>query len=74
MTDRAAVRDQKITAGERQGLRNQLAELAGTNDQHAVAGTYGELILDGQRGGQRLDEDGRIRGDLVGDTMKVRER
>ncbi len=48
-------------AGEYQGLGDELAQLAVAYYEHAIARRDRDLLLDLERGGQRLGEHGGLR-------------
>ena len=65
---------QQIAGGEAQGLRDQLAEFPVPQDEHPVAGVQGNLLLDLERGGERLGEGGRVGRDVVRNGVQVFDR
>ena len=63
--------NQQGAAGEREGLRHELAELPVAHHEHTVAEADRDLLLDLERRGERLCEYGGIRGHGVRNRMQV---
>ena len=66
--------DVKLGAGEREHLRDELAEAAGADEQHAVGRGDVDLLQDLERRGERLGEDRCVVAHAVGHAVQVRER
>ena len=71
---RAAADDGELTAGQREGERDQRAEFARPDHHHPVGRADLDLLLDFQRGGQRFGKNGGLIGDGGGDRVEVFER
>src|SRR5207244_6646418 len=62
---------EQCAAGEREGLRDELAQLAVAHDEDAVARADRDLLLDLEGRGERLGEHGGIGGYDIGAEVEV---
>ena len=61
--------DVKLRAGQREHLRDELAQAAGPDEQHAVGGRYVDLLEDLEGRGERLGEDRSVVAHAVGHAV-----
>ena len=63
-----------MRSGEREHLRDELAQPPRSHEQHPVVGRDAHLLEDLERRGERLGEDGGFVRDRIGDPVQIAHR